>query len=197
MAFPAIHPQLADIPWESALCFTGHRPEKLPDGEILRGLTAALYYYIRQAVQLGFTHYFTGLADGIDYLAADYLFALREQNPNIYVIGIQPCTDYEQFYRYRGYSLAHLHRMQESVDRLVILSGSVWEKGIFLRRNRLMADHSSAVIAVCDDRRSGSMYTLSYARHHGLAYCRLYPTPPDGNIPAPQDWHIEQNGFLV
>ena len=192
----AVHPQLADIPWESALCFTGHRPEKLPEGAVLVGLTETLYYYIREAVRFGYRYFFTGLADGVDYIAAEYLFRLRESDPSICVIGVQPCRDYEQFFRYRGYSLNHLHQMQNHVDRLIILPGSARDNGIFLRRNRFMTDHCSCIIAVCDNGRSGSMYTLSYAKKCGLAYCRLFPFPSGGSIPAPQNWQVEQHGFL-
>lgn len=190
------HPALADIPWESSLCLTGHRPEKLPGGEVLKGLTAALQYYIWRSLRLGYTHYLTGLADGVDYIASAYLFRLREYNPWLCVIGVQPCEDYEQFFRCRGYSLPHLHHMQENVDRQIVLPGSAKDKGIFLRRDRLMAEHCSGILAVCEDGHSGSMYTLSYAKSLGLSYCRLYPTPTSGIIPAPQDWHIEQCGFF-
>ena len=188
--------ELPDIPWESALCLTGHRPEKLPRGEVLSGLTEALKYYLWQALRIGYTCYFTGLADGVDYIASDYLFRLREYNPQIRVIGVQPCTDYEQFFLQRGYDPGHLQRMLDNVDKLIVLPGSSEDREIFLKRDRFMADHSSAILAVCEDGRSGSMFTFSYAKKLGLAYCRLFPTPSGGIIPAPQDWHIEQRGFL-
>ena len=187
--------ELQDFPWDASLCFTGHRPEKLPQGKTLEGLKNALYYRIFCSLRLGFSCFYTGMADGVDYYASDYLFRLREIRKDIRVIGIQPCTDYEAFFRRQGYSLPHLHKMQTQVDKLVILPGRSTDNGIFLRRNRVMVDHCSSIIAVCSNGRSGSMYTLSYARNHGLSYCRLFPSPPDGAIPDPEHWPAELHGF--
>lgn len=191
----SFHPPSLDIPWESSLCFTGHRPEKLPQGAVLTGLNRTLQFYIRRAFQLGYTHYLTGMADGIDYLAADYLFRLRMAHPEIHIVGIQPCEDYERFFRWRGYSIPHLRLMQENVDQLIVLPGSAWDKGIFLKRNRFMADQTSGIIAVCEEGRSGSMQTFRYAQELGQCYCRIFPVPPPGVIPAPDAWPVEKLGF--
>lgn len=190
-----VFPELQDFPWHASLCFTGHRPERLPRGDMLEGLKTALYYYIHRAVDLGFTCFYTGMADGVDYYAAHHLFRLREKRPDICVIGIQPCRDYELFFRLRGYSLPHLYEMQDQVDKHIILPGSYGKNGTFLYRNRVMAEHCSGIIAVCDNSRSGSMYTFSYAKELGLSYCRLYPKTPDGSIPRPEQWPSELYGF--
>ena len=191
------YPQLDGLPRSGSLCFAGHRPEKLPQGRVLEGLTATLQYYIFRAVLKGYTTFYTGMADGIDYLAADYLFGLRLVNPQIIVIGIQPCTDYESFFKRRGYSLPHLYAMQRGVDRLVTLPGTSWDSGIFLRRDDFMVDQCSAIIAVCDNGRSGSMHTFCYAKRRNLAYCRIYPVPPGGILPEPEKWPAEQRGFSL
>lgn len=193
---PQPHPQLADIPRESALCFTGHRPDKLPTGDVLKGLRQTIYFYIRYAVAQGYTHFFTGLADGIDFETAYYLFHLRKIHPELCVIGVQPCDrDYEDFFRRCGYSVPHLRLMQQNVDRLIVLPGSAYDRTVYYKRNRLMVNHSSAVIAVCNNVRSGSMQTLRYAQENHLAQIRIFPDPPRGTIPAPQDWPAELSGF--
>ena len=192
-----IHPQLQGLPKARSLCFTGHRPEKLPQGEVLEGLQKTLQYYIFRAVLKGYTCFYTGMADGIDYLASDYLFGLRMVRPQITVIGIQPCRDYESFFRRRGYDIAHLHAMQQNVDRLVELPGLSWDRGIFLRRDDFMVDQCSGIIAVCGDGRSGSMHTLSYAKRQHLAYCRIFPEPSGGTLPEPESWPVERQGFSL
>lgn len=191
-----VHPQLDNLSPVSSLCFTGHRPERLPGGAALLGLKETLHYYIRCAIDHGYTTYFTGLADGVDYLAMDYLFCLREIHPEILVIGMQPCQDYDSFYRRRGYNLSHLEEMRRNADRVIVLPGFSHDKGIFLQRNRVMVDQCTGMIAVCDDGRSGSMSAFTYARSKGLAYCRIFPTPPQGTVPPPQEWRIEEHGFL-
>lgn len=192
-----IYPRLADFPKSSSLCFTGHRPDKLPQGKELEGLKTTLQYYIFCAIMMGYSHFYIGMADGIDYLAADYLFALRLVRPTIVVIGIQPCSDYESFFRRRRYDLSHFYAMQRDVDHLVTLPGSSLDKEIFLRRDDFMVDHCSGIIAVCDDRRSGSMHTFSYAKQQNLAYCRIFPHPPAGTLPDPENWPTEQHRFSL
>ncbi len=190
------HPQLSDIPRESALCFTGHRPEKLPTGLARKALRQTLYHYITHAIEMGYTYFFTGLADGIDFDAAYFLFCLREKNPAIHVIGIQPCSEgYDEFFHSRGYSIPHLRLMQQNCDRLIVMPGRATDRNVYLTRNCLMVDHSSAIIAVCGDGRSGSMQTLRYARRQNLDVIRIYPFPPSDTLPQPIDWPAERSGF--
>ncbi len=169
----SVHPILQDVPKQRVLFFTGHRPEKLPRGERLAQLTAMLHEHIDIAVLLGYTHFYTGLADGIDYFAAEYLFQLRQRDSAVTVIGVQPCQDYREFFRRRGYSMPRLEYMLANVDALVTLPGSYRDARVFLHRNSYMADRSAAVIAVCGDGRSGSMHAFRYAQRRHLSYCRI------------------------
>ncbi|MBQ4464868.1 MAG: DUF1273 family protein [Oscillospiraceae bacterium] len=198
MAQNPLYPQAAPEPEtrENALCFSGHRPERLPQGAVLAGLLDTLHYYICAAVEQGYTRFYTGLADGIDYYAADILFGLRVHDPRIRVIGIQPCRfGYDKFFHSRGYSVTHLRLMQENVDELIVLPGSAFDRGIFQRRNRALVDHSSAIIAVCSEGRSGSLQTYHYAQQQGLSFCRIFPELPDGQIPSPELWPVERCGI--
>lgn len=181
-------------PWESSLCFTGHRPEKLPQGAVLTALTRTLCYYIDHAIQLGFTYFYTGLADGIDYMAAAYLFRLREQNPSLKVIGVQPCSDYPALYRDMGYDTEHLECMLRHADSVHVMPYKRYEKCIFQKRNCYMVEHASGIIAVCSDRHSGSMQTLRYAQKQGLACCHIFPEA-QYPYPGPGEWPVELDGF--
>lgn len=182
-----------------ALCFTGHRPEKLPTGRILRLLTDTLHYYIDKAIAGGYTCFYTGLADGIDYYAAEYLFTQRKVHPEIRIVGVQPCEDYEAFFLRRQYSTARLAYMLHTVDKVIVLPGTYRDPQVFLRRNRYMVDHSRAVIAVCGDGRSGSIQTLSYARRSGLAGWQLMveqdPDDPVCLLRTPETWPVREFGF--
>ena len=190
-----MHPALRDAPKEQILCFTGHRPRKLPTGKKLELLTATLYYYIDVAVRQGYRIFLTGLAEGIDYLAGEYVLALRSQNPEIKLIGVQPCDDYEDFFRKRHYNSQHLQHMKNAVNALICLPGHSSDAEVFFIRNRFMVDHASAVIAVCTDKHSGSMQTLSYAKQQGLAWCHI---PADIELlysPTPEQWPVLRSGF--
>lgn len=189
-----IHPSLINIPKEQTLCITGHRPEKLPEKncDILK---QAIYYHVNDKISRGYRYFLDGLADGVDYIIAEYLFQLREKNSGIQVIGVQPCDDYEEFFRYRGYNIEHLYHMKQSVDILIQLPGSYKDKNIFFHRNRFMVNHASAVLAICSRMRSGAMQTLNYAQRQGLAWCRLEPSPNLLYTPEPERWPAEQSRF--
>lgn len=191
------HPLLQGVPRERVLCFTGHRPEKLPKGQALQMLTDTLHHYIDLAIEKGFTHFMTGLADGVDYLAAEYLFRLRENNPQICVMGVQPCEDYKEFFGTRGYSMPRLEYMLRNVNGLIILPGSYRSRKAFQIRNYYMVDRSAAIIAVCGNGRSGSMQTFRYAQRQGLGYCRILPDAEQSpyTAPTPEAWKVERFGF--
>ncbi len=184
------------FPWETSLCITGHRPEKLPQGVYLKYLEKVLYHYLDYAMMIGFTHFYIGLAEGIDYLSAMHLFHLRQNHPEIRVIGVQPCTDYESFFRIMHYDPAHLWQMKQQADEIIILSGSWKQKGTFLHRNCIMVEQCSAVLAVCQcSSHSGSMYTLHYAQRLGLAYCWIQSDCVPEFPAMPEKWAVERCGF--
>ncbi len=184
-----------------ALCFTGHRPEKLPTGRLLTLLVETLHYHIDDIIARGFRCFYVGLADGVDYYAAEYLFSLRRQYPDIRVVGVQPCEDYEEFFLRRGYSFIRLRYMLGSIDKLVVLPGTYRDSQSFLRRNRYMVDRSRALIAVCGAGRSGSQSTLTYAKAQGLA-CRQIIVDENfrgTEIPGlcPETWPVRESGVLT
>ena len=60
---------------EKSVCFTGHRPEKLPgygemNNSLLNMIKSMLYYRIYLAAQSGYEYFISGLARGVDLWAA-------------------------------------------------------------------------------------------------------------------------------
>lgn len=184
-------PQLNPYAWSVSLCFTGHRPSKLPRGEALFELRATLNCYIDRAVARGYRNFYTGLADGIDLYAAEHLLEKKRAGEEIAVIGVQPFQKYEEFFKKSGYNTVLLAQVKAGLDTLVILPEQSRSTGAFMERNRLMVDHCSGIIAVCGAARSGSGCTLDYAKARGLAYCRISPNPP----PRGGTWEVETSGF--
>ncbi|MBR1554552.1 MAG: DUF1273 family protein [Oscillospiraceae bacterium] len=196
-----LYPDLLPVSTEQTLCFTGHRPDKLPDGTLLAGLLQTLYYYIDSALEQGYVCFLDGMADGIDYLAAEYLFRKRTEYPHIRIIGVQPCRNYEDFFRDRHYSMTHLNFMKAHFDALIRLEGEYLRHSgrkndmLFAARNHFLVDHSSAIIAVCSLERSGSFQTVSYAKQKKLAVCRIEANPQLFYLPKPEQWPVEKINF--
>ena len=192
---------ISGIPQAQTLCFTGHRPEKLPQGKQLHALLETLYYHIDSAVSQGYYYFLDGMADGIDYYAAEYLLQKRQTCPEICIIGIQPCQNYQDFFRHRHYDLQHLLHMQEAFDEVICLEGiyekyaSVQNSILFRNRNRFLVDHASRLIAVCSLERSGSKQTYDYAKAKHLSVCRIEANPNLFYLPKPEQWPAEKINY--
>jgi len=75
-------------------CFTGHRPEKLTmDEETLR---AVLSDAIDRSINEGFTTFISGMARGVDIVAAEIVLKNKERNPNLRLICALPHPDFEK-----------------------------------------------------------------------------------------------------
>ena len=83
-----------------ACAFTGHRPKKLPWGyneKDMRcvALKAELERQIRLLIQEGVMDFLSGMAEGIDLLAAEIVLNLRAEYPDIKLHCILPCRGQE------------------------------------------------------------------------------------------------------
>ncbi len=67
---------------EKTVCFTGHRPEKLPgygetENASLNVIRSMLYYQIYQSAEEGYKYFISGLARGVDLWAAEYVLEVK------------------------------------------------------------------------------------------------------------------------
>ena len=81
---------------QSACCFTGHRPGKLPwryNEEDLRcvSLKARIADAVEAAYQEGFRHFLCGMALGCDLYFCECVLRLRQTHPDVTVEAAVPC----------------------------------------------------------------------------------------------------------
>ena len=81
---------------QSACCFTGHRPGKLPwryNEEDLRCvlLKARITDAVEAAYQEGFRHFLCGMALGCDLYFCECVLRLRQTHPDVTVEAAVPC----------------------------------------------------------------------------------------------------------
>jgi len=169
------------------ICFTGHREISIADyrnNPHSRHLTVAsvrlmLCRYISMAVESGYTTFISGLAEGTDLWAADYVLCHKRRNPDIRLIGVMPYLKHSKYFRpsYRE----TLKNIELRADLLLSTemnpdmvygsnAGENRSPDLYRRRNYFMCDNSSAVIAFFDgaNYRSGTAQTVSYAKRCGL-----------------------------
>jgi len=147
------------------LCFTGHRPERLPQGvgELLR-MQSRLTDEIEAAIERGKVSFVSGAMSGFDTMAAERVIRLKKRYPQIQCILIAPFA--VRFFNHQNWTPdweTRLRAVIKQADFSISLSEHAY-KGVYYDRNRVMVDMSSEVIAYYDGGTGGTKYTVDYAR---------------------------------
>lgn len=159
-----------DIIREKTMCFTGHRPEKLPgSGESsateTRIIKSMLYKEICYAADCGFDTFITGMQRGIDLWAGEIVLDIASKR-GLKLIAVLPYRDIGRSYK-NSDKWAYGRIMQNAAD--IIIISEKYCSGCMQQRNKFMVDSSSAVLGVVyNSVRSGTAQTLRYAASRGL-----------------------------
>ena len=153
-----------DIPRELSVSFTGHRPQKLPwerneADERCMDFKRRLGVEIIRAYEQGARYFLSGMADGVDIIAAEEVLRLKESLPDIKLIAVFPYGTGEN---------ARIRRAAERAERVVVISEKC-VTGCFAARNRFLVSHSFRLIAgFGGDEYSGTGQTIRMALEQGL-----------------------------
>ncbi len=155
---------------EKTCCFSGHRTEKLPDhgtlsSPAMRRLVSLLRLEIETALQSGYTNFISGMAKGIDLLAAELLLEQKSAHPNIRLICAVPYPRHAD--TFSGKDRYTYHLILERAAEVVTVSDA-YSRSCMRKRNEYMVDRSGKLIAVVADFRSGTGQTIRYAQKQGL-----------------------------
>jgi uncharacterized phage-like protein YoqJ len=162
---------------ESACCFTGHRPNKLPwhyDETDPRCAAAKSWLdkAVEDAYEDGYRHFICGMAMGGDFYFCESVIKLRDQHPEVILEAAIPCPQQSQ------------HWPTEQILRYVKLCGqcnlvnvlqSSYDRACMLRRDRYMVARSGRIISLFNGTPGGTMQTLAYALQEKLEIVRLDP----------------------
>ena len=158
------------LPPHAAVCFSGHRPEKLPDGILLRMVKSMLYEEIRYAVEQGAETFYTGLARGVDLWAANIVIGMRKKHPDLKLIGVKPFP--KQGTEYRGEELYIYNSIMSHADDTIHLCPQ-YQRNCYRLRNQYMIDHSDLLIATVANMASGTGQTIRMAEKKGIIVRRI------------------------
>jgi len=143
-------------------CFTGHRPKKLnlTEQEIIPLLEKA----IDNAIENGYVTFITGMAEGIDVIAAEIVLQKKEKNKNLELICALPHPGFSNK-RTKSEKLRY-EKIIENADFVEIISNTC-SRSCYMKRNIYMVDKSSLVIAVFNGEKGGTKNTVDYAVKNG------------------------------
>ena len=150
--------------------FTGHRPQNLPFGfneedERCINLKKTLREQIINLIENeGVTHFISGMAIGVDMYAAEIVLGLKASYPGITLESAIPCESqaakWSETLRDRYFDIA------SKCDKETLIQ-THYSPDCMDKRNRYMVDHADVLIAVWDERPSGTGKTVNYALHQG------------------------------
>lgn len=165
-------------PREISCCFTGHRPQSLPFGydeqnpacvQLKKVLRSEIE---RQITKNGVTHFITGMALGIDLIAAELVLKLKKQYPNITLESAIPCEN--QAVKWSDAQRERYYNLAAKCDKETMLQRA-YTKDYFQKRNQYMVDNSDFVIAVWNGSPSGTGQTVHYAQSKGKTITIINP----------------------
>ena len=151
-------------------CFTGHRPNALPDAGIerkpgMRALDELLSRAVERAVSDGFTEFYAGGALGFDTLAAEAVLRVRQSDSSVSLHLALPGLDQTE-----GWSENQLLRYEQ----IRVGASEVWysaercSPASMQKRNRYLVDHASRCVAYLRRMKGGTLYTVNYALDSGV-----------------------------
>ena len=152
-----------------SIAFTGHRIIPLVRQEDVRvRLIAAVAF----ACKSGITHFYCGMALGVDLMAAEVVLSLKDKFPDIRLIAVVPFSG--QSNRWAFSEQERYHRILAKTDKVVVLSENYFRECL-LRRNDYMLSHSCGVIAYYDGKpKGGTFYTVRKAERMKMEVVNIY-----------------------
>lgn len=147
---------------EKTCCFTGHRNIPPEAYQLIFNKTKET---IKNLIKKGYLYFCTGGALGFDTIAASAVLKLKERYPDIRLILVLPCLSQTRGWQSEDVKL--YEEIKSRADNVVYISEE-YTRGCMHKRNRHLADNSSACIAYLTESKGGTAYTVDYAKKHGL-----------------------------
>ena len=167
---------------ERCCAFTGHRPKKLPWGYNEADtrcviLKRAITEEIAKLVEIRYTVFLSGMAEGADTWAALAVLALKKENPALKLHCILPCEGQADEWSASAREL-YFSILEQAGE--VVYVNREYSKNCMLKRNRYLVDHAACLLAVYNGEwRGGTAMTVRYAQKLGRKITILSPADPE------------------
>ena len=148
---------------EKTICFTGHRTLNN-----INQVKSDLNEILIKHINLGYCSFLAGGALGFDMLAAETIFSLKRDYPQIYLTLVLPFKkpyEYEKGWKDEEISILKKHLCL--ADKVVFLN-LFYKKGCYYTRDRYLVDNSTLCIAYQTRKTGGTAYTVNYAKQKNL-----------------------------
>lgn len=155
---------------EKTIMFTGHRSQNLPFGfdesnikclKLKQIIKTQLCDLIEKEEAI---HFISGMAIGIDLICAEIVLELKKEYSHISLECAIPCESqpdkWNETFKQRYYYILN------ECDKKTVLQKE-YTNDCMHKRNKYMVDNSDIVMAVWNGTKSGTGYTVEYAKKKG------------------------------
>jgi uncharacterized phage-like protein YoqJ len=156
---------------ELICCFTGHRPTQLPwqyneSGIRYWAFKRRFRKAIISSIEEGYKHFISGMALGVDMIAAEIVLELKATYPDIILECALPCIN--QTAKWNDESIMRYQNILSLADYVTKVSDTFYFNGCMAKRNKYMVDKSSRIIACFNGKPGGTEQTIKMAEIAGL-----------------------------
>lgn len=144
---------------EKAVAFTGHRPNRLSRSEA--DIKADIRKEAIKAIESGHDTFITGMAMGSDIMAGEVITELKQEYPEIKLIGAIPFNGHTSMWSDEWKT--RFNDLLNKLDLVQYISKYQTNKS-YSMRNKWMVDNADEVIAIYNGRKSGTGNTVEYAK---------------------------------
>ena len=160
------------------ICFTGHRPKSLPWGydeskESCLLFKSKLRQEIESQIQQGNRYFISGLALGVDMIAAEIVLEFKHKYPDVVLEGAIPCPNQSE--RWRFADKLRYNKIVKSCDSTHLVCDH-YTDDCMNERNRYMISQADIIIAIWNGKPSGTGNTVRFAKQKG---CEVIIINPD------------------
>lgn len=147
------------------LCFTGHRPNKLPWGynenkDSCVRFKHCLLDVLENAIKNGYSHFISGMALGVDIICAETVLKLKQKYKKIFLECAIPCRN--QTLKWTSNEKKRYNKILKKADCIFFVSDE-YSVDCMNKRNEYMIDKSDAVLGVWNKSPSGTAKTINMA----------------------------------
>ncbi|MCL2351837.1 MAG: DUF1273 domain-containing protein [Firmicutes bacterium] len=154
---------LSEIKPVQTVCFTGHRPDRLPrDATACARMLYLLDNEIKLAICRGKVNFVSGAMSGFDIIAAERVITHKAEYSQLRCILILPFS--VRYFENENWTPEWIDRLQ-AVSEQADYEISLFERyhyGVYYERDKFIVDMSSEVIAYFDGQPGGTKYTIDY-----------------------------------
>ncbi|MBD5099789.1 MAG: DUF1273 domain-containing protein [Clostridiales bacterium] len=163
---------------ERAVCFTGHRSQKLPwrfneEDPRCKQMKVTLRTELEKVIERGYRTFLCGMALGFDMICAETILALKKKYSGIKIIGALPCKTQDKMWQYKDRE--RYRGLLKQLDGIRCKFDTYIGPECMLERNRFMVNNSSLMIALFNGLYGGTKSTIDYARNQGLEIIIIKP----------------------